>query len=424
MESTGNMDVGMEDLPKIEAEESRKGAVKVAKAKKEPAELPKRKSAPEFDFSTKPASRRKVRSGSIISFFLMVIAPFLASIFYYVGIASDQYRSEALFSVRGTTTSPLAALGMLSLPGAAAQSGDSYVVTEYIRSQQIVADILNQAGLDVREKFASDGIDWLYRIDRGNPLTKFVEYWRWMSAVEFNSTTGVITFKVDAFSAEDAQQIAKAVLKVSDKLVNTLSENAKQQVIASAADEVKRTEERLNEARQAVEGLRNKEQIIDVTGTAQIEQSLLGELQKQELDLKARRSSIAKMAANSPIVKSLDSQIAVIQDQIEAQKNKVGTGTMSSNAKNISSLATEFQQLLAAQEFAEKAFIAAQSALETATQEARKQERYLAVVVEPTLADYSMYPKRFANIIMVLFGSFVIWLLAYLLAMSIRDHAR
>ncbi len=415
----------MEDFPKIEAEESKKAVVKPAKAKKATADLPKRKAEPEFEFSTKPASRRKFRSGSIISFFLMVIMPFLTSVVYYTGIASDQYRSETLFSVRGTTTSPLAALGMLSLPGAAAQSGDSYVVTEYIRSQQIVADILEQTGLDVRRKFAGHEIDWLYRIDRDNPITKFVEYWRWMSAVEFNSTTGVITFKVDAFSAEDAQQIAKAVLKASDKLVNTLSENAKQQVIASAAEEVRRTEERLNEARQAVEGLRNKEQIIDVTGTAQIEQSLLGELQKQELELKARRSSIAKMAANSPIVKDLDSRIAVIQDQIEAQKSKVGTGTTTaSNAKNISSLATEFQQLLAAQEFAEKAFIAAQSALETATQEARKQERYLAVVVEPTLADYSMYPKRFANIIMVLFGSFVIWLLAYLLAMSIRDHTR
>lgn len=396
-----------------------------SEAKKVAPKLPKKKTEPEFDFSAKPASKRRRSSASIVSFLLMVIVPFMASIFYYVGISSDQYRSEALFSVRGTTTSPLSALGIASLPGASAQSGDSYVVTEYIRSQQIVADILAQTGLDVRKKFSGGEIDWLYRIDDKNPMTKFVEYWRWMSAVEFNSTTGVITFKIDAFSAEDAQEIARAVLKASDNLVNTLSENAKQQVIASASEEVTRTEARLNEARRDVEDFRNKEQIVDVSGTAEIEQRLLGELQKQELDLTARRKSIAKMAANSPIVKNLDSQIATIKDQIEAQKAKVGTGTTyGSDTKNISTLATEFQQLLAKQEFTEKAFAAAQGALETAMQEARKQERYLAVVVEPTLADYSMYPKRVANIVMVLFGSFVIWLLAYLLSKSIRDHTR
>src|SRR5690606_10622380 len=143
------------------------------------------------------------------------------------------------------------------------------------------------------------------------PLTKFLEYWRWMTAVEFNSTTGIITFKVDAFSAEEAQKIAQAVLDVSGTLVNTLSENAKQQVIASAAEEVKRTEDRLNHVRMAVEEFRNKEQIIDVSGTAEIEQNLLGDLQKQFLELKGRRDTIASSAANSPMVRSLDSQIAV-----------------------------------------------------------------------------------------------------------------
>src|SRR5690606_28422365 len=216
---------------------------------------------------------------------------------------------------------------------------------------------------------------------------------------------------------------AQAVLDVSSTLVNTLSEHAKQQVIASAAEEVKRTEDRLNQVRQAVEEFRNKEQIIDVSGTAEIEQNLLGDLKKQFLELKGRRDTIASSAANSPMVRSLDSQIAVIQEQIEAQKSKVGTGTTSS-AKNISSLATEYQQLLSAQQFAEKAFMAAQEAFETASQEARKQERYLAVVVEPTLPDYSMYPMRLANIIMVLFGAFVIWLLSYLLATSVREHTR
>lgn len=385
--------------------------------------LPIKNVEQKLDIPVKPASKRKKGFGATISFLILVLIPFITSVVYYASIASDQYRSEALFTVRGTTTSPLASLGMLSLPGASAQSGDSYIVTEYVRSSQIINDIKELTGLDVRTKFSDPGIDWLYRVDAQMPLVRFIDYWRWMTAVEFNSTTGVISFNVDAFNAEDAQEIAQAVLMLSEQLVNKLSDDAKKQVIASASDDVSRNVERLNLARLAVEEFRNKEQIIDVTGAAQTELTILQELQKQDLELRGRRDSLASTATNSPIVRSLDSQIAVVQQQIATQKEKVGTGT-TSTAKNISSLATEYQQLLISQEFAEKAFLAAQNALEIATQEARKQERYLAVVLEPTQADYPMYPKRVINVLMVLMGSLLIWLLVYLLSISVREHTR
>src|SRR5690606_9899147 len=86
-----------------------KGAEKKPAKPKRPKEaapkippLPTKKEEPKFDFSVKAASKRKPRTGALFTFLVFVALPVLASIAYYAGFASDQYRSEALFTVRGT----------------------------------------------------------------------------------------------------------------------------------------------------------------------------------------------------------------------------------------------------------------------------------------------------------------------------------
>lgn len=364
------------------------------------------------------------------SFLFVVIIPTIIVGLYYALVASDQYRSETLFAVRGTITSPLSALGLAALPGANVQSGDSYIVSDYIRSTQIILDALNDSGVDFREYYSRHGIDFAYKIQPDMPFEEFVKYWRNRSDVEFNSTTGITTFKIKAFSAQDSLAISQTVIAVSEKLVNRLSDNARKQLISTAQDEVDRTEIRLRTARGAVEEFRNKEQALDPQLVAQSEQAIIKELQVSLAEAQARRSALAQITNDSPMLRVLDRQIAAVERQIDDQKKRVGSGGVSTSQRgsdidqpNLSRVYTAYSSLLLEQEFAEKAYTAALTALEQALVEARKQDRYFAVVVDPTLPDAAMYPLSLVNTILTFLGMMIIWSIGYLITQSVRDHA-
>lgn len=359
------------------------------------------------------------------SFSLVVLLPTLLVCLYYLFISSDQYRSEALFAVRGTVSSPLSVLGLSALPGANTQAGDSYIVADYLKSKQVIIDAIHQRKIDIRKFYSKNNVDFLYRVEPNIPFEEFESYWTGISEVEFNSTTGITTFRVKAFTAEDAHLITQTVMDVSENLVNRLSDNARQQLISTARVEVERIEQRLRSARQAVQEFRNKEQAFDPQLIAQSEQSIIRELQASLADLQSRRNALLQTTTDSPTLRVIDRRIAALQNQIGDQKQRLGSGTeddgdMSTN--NLSRISTDYSTLLLEQEFAEKAYTSAQTALEQALTEARKQDRYFALVVSPSLPDASMYPKRLLNSLMIFAGLFLAWLIGFLIIQSVRDH--
>ncbi|MBB3149753.1 capsular polysaccharide transport system permease protein [Phyllobacterium trifolii] len=366
-------------------------------------------------------------SWSTLSFLVVVIIPILLIVSYYTFIASDQYRSQTLFAVRGTTTSPLSLLGLTSLPGANVQSGDAHIVSDYIQSKQVLIDVLEKKQIDARKYYSNLNIDAVYRIKRDLSFDEFLEYWNRMTDVEFNSNTGITTFNVNAFSARDAQLMSESVLSVSEELVNRLSDNARQQLISTAKEEVERTENRLKNARQAVESFRNREQALDPQLLAQSEQTIIGELQTKLVELKARQNALLATTQNSPTLRVINREIEAIEEQIENQKKRVGSGgshdSDTSSERSLSRIYTDYSTLLLEQEFAEKAYTSALTSLEQSLSEARKQERYFAIIAAPSLPEVALYPKRTSNVLMSIAGLCVCWLLGYLIVQSVRDHA-
>jgi capsular polysaccharide transport system permease protein len=299
-------------------------------------------------------------------------------------------------------------------------------VSDYIKSSQIIVDAMNEQSVDFRSFFSKPDVDFYYSVDPDMPFEKFVSYWRHMAHVEFNSTTGITTFRVKAFSAKDAYALSKTVVQVSERLVNKLSDNARKQLISTAQEEVNRTEDRLKSARRAVEDFRNKEQALDPQLVAQSEQSIIRELQVSLADAQARRNALAATTRDSPTLRVLDRQISAFEQQIEEQKKRVGSGSIvgpDGETSNLSRTYTAYGALLLEQEFAEKAYTGAQTALEQAMIEARKQDRYFAIIVEPTYPDAALYPYRTINTILVFAAATLIWLLGYLIIQSVRDHA-
>jgi capsular polysaccharide transport system permease protein len=83
----------------------------------------------------------------------------------------------------------------------------------------------------------------------------------------------------------------------------------------------------------------------------------------------------------------------------------------------------EFERLSLEHEFATRSLAAAAAGLESARSEARRQLLYLERVVEPHLSDHATRPYRIRNIVVTFAGSLVIFLIAWLVASGVREHA-
>jgi capsular polysaccharide transport system permease protein len=245
-----------------------------------------------------------------------------------------------------------------------------------------------------------------------------------MIDASYNSTTSITTFEVTAFDGKDAAAIARAVLKVSDELVNELSTKARLQLISNAQGEVKRTEDRLAVARQAVAAFRDREQTANPTMIAESDQAILQSIETTLIELKSRRASLlSTVDLTSPSVRVLDRQIASYAAELEQKRRGIGSGGQGNgDDRTLTTQLTEYNALSLEQEFAEKAYTSALASLETSQAEARKQERYFAIAVEPDIPEIALYPLRVINVIIAFFVLCVVWLIGYLVVQAVRDH--
>lgn len=368
-----------------------------------------------------------------LSFIVMVLIPGSLATFYYVLLASPQYQVESQFSVRGAAQSSIATLGLPMIGGGGAQSQDSYIVSSYVESLQLIRDVQQELGIDLRQFYTRDHIDWLYRIDPAMPLEKFTSYWRDMTDVSFNATTGNTTLYIYAFSAEDSKAIADAVLKVSEKLVNELSESNRQQVMQVASKQVDRSEERLRKVQGEVRKLRETEKVLTPESVGgQLNQQIVA-VQSQLTSTKTRFNALLKeVDKNAPQARSLKRTIDSLEAQLTELQSQLDATTVTStdpskpddpSKSNVAEVLNKFEELTVEQGFATQAYTTALAAFETAIAEAQKQERYFATFVSPTRPEIALYPLRWLDSFIAFLVLLAVWLISQFLYRSFRDHA-
>lgn len=351
-----------------------------------------------------------------------IVAPTLLAALYYGLIASGQYVAEARFAVRSSEPVVSDLLGTLTgIPGQGGSSQDSYAVRDYILSREGIVAISQH--LDVRAMFGRDGTDWLSRLGADAPIEDVVEYWAQMIDVIFEPTTGISTLRVRAFTPEDAQALAAALLAEGELLVNRLSERARRDALSFAEAEVERAEQRLTEARRQLTEFRNQRQMLDPARAAEgrlgLVASLEGEVSRAQAELSALRSYMH--ASASPIV-SLESRIVALKDQIRVEERKLAS-RQTNGSELMSTVVADYERVSGEHGFAERAYLSALTGLEAARAEALRQSRYLVSFVQPRLPEDATRPRRLLAIATVFCAACVVWALGALGLAAIKDHS-
>ena len=360
----------------------------------------------------------------MISFVLLVVIPTALTAWYLWNRASDRYVSTVGFSVRteeiGSAFQMLGGLAELSR----ASGSDTEVLYRFIQGQELVEAA--DTALDLRSLWAKGDPqrDPIFAYHAPGTIEDLVVYWRRMVKV-YNDDSGLLDMHVQAFTPEDARLIASFIYDQSTEMINRLSAIAREDATRYAREELEQAEQRLAQARETLTRFRNQNQIVDPTASVQSQMGLLSSLQLQLAQTLIDQDILRQTALESdPRLIQLNRRVEVIETRIAEEREKLGMGTgQTAGSEVFADLVGEFERLSAEREFAEQSFTAARTAFESAVAEARRQSRYLAAHVRPTLAQAPEHPRRITILAVVAMFSFLSWAILVLAGYALRDRA-
>lgn len=359
------------------------------------------------------------RKPVVMAAILVVGLPTVLASGYYLLFASPRYVSETNFVVRRAGQAGPSALGLtLSGVGLSPTATDAFIVHEFTQSRSVI-DFLKQRH-DITKVFSPASADPLSRAVRpwqdgtSEDIYKGVQKF---ITVGYDSTTGISTLRVEAFSAKDAQAVASSLLVGGENIVNTINDRSSKAAIAEAEQTVHEASERLKSSQAAVTDFRNREQIVDPEYVAKASAELIGGLMGELATLEAERRQIMRDTPSSPVLPTLNQRIEAYRQQIAEEREKVA-GTASSLAPKIAT----YEELAFERELATKTLTIANQALESARVDARRQHLFLDRVVEPNLPGATTEPRRFLSILTVFASSLLIFACGFLVWAGIREH--
>ena len=370
-----------------------------------------------------PARRRRM----LYSALLVVGLPTLCAAVYYGFFASDQYAASGHFVVRHRAENP-AAMSTLSFLGlgtsGTGSTPDMLVVNDYMASLQMIKDLAPH--VDLRSMYADTGADWLARLKPSYGKDTISDedlrdYWLKMAMVHFDQTTGLSTFEVRAFTAEDAKTIADAVFERGEELVNRLSERAQEDSLQLARREVENYRQRALDSLDALLAFQEKAQQVDPQGFASARTQIQAGIEQEVTQLQAQLDVLRKkLPEDAPGITQVRDRLGVIERQLIAERAK---STVSSGGDSAAQILNEFAKLKLESEFATQAYMSSLASLESARLEAIRQNLYLETFVRPHLPQIPEYPQAVLNTLLVLVVSFLVWGIGGLLISAAREHA-
>ena len=356
----------------------------------------------------------------VFSFLLMVVAPVLVSGYYLWNRAADQYISRVGFSVRTEDSSSAMDLlgGLTNLSGSS--SSDTDILYEFLQGQELVQRIDDQLDLRTIWSRVDPEQDPIFAFHAPGAIEDLVDHWGRQVRIHYDA--GLLDLEILAFDPVDARNIAQLIFEESNAMINQLSAIAREDAISYARDELEQAEERLAAARVAIAQWRNENQTVDPTADTAGQMGLVTNLQAQlaealiELDI--LRDTTAR--EDDPRITQAERRIAVIEDRIAAERAVIGANGTGGVA--FADLVGEYERLQVDLEFAQQAYTTSLAAFDSARNEARRQSRYLAAHVRPTLAESSEYPDRPMQLATIAIFAFLIWSVLVLAVYSLRDR--
>jgi capsular polysaccharide transport system permease protein len=317
---------------------------------------------------------------------------------------------------RAAEASGLTAL--LAGAGISHSHDDAYTVQSYVLSRDALHELEKQ--LKLREAYSNPDIDFFSRFPGLGWDRSFEAFFRHYSdhvLLLYDTSSSITTLQVMAFTPKMSHDINELLLQISERLVNNLNDRSRQDLILVARSEVGVAEERSRNATLALSAFRNKGQVLDPAREGAMQIDLAARLRE---DLRVTETQIAKLkeiAPASPQIATLTGEARRLREAIESETAKaLGQGN-SLNAKSAA-----YERLLLEKGFADQQLGSALASLEAARADAARKQLYLERLVQPSLPDTSLEPRRIRAVLTVFVIGLLAWGVVSLLVAGVREH--
>jgi len=356
-----------------------------------------------------------------ITLVLTVFVPTCAAILYYGFFASAVFISESRFLVRSPQHQAQSGLfgQILQGSGLTHSQDDTYSVHDYILSRDALRELDTKLG--VRKAFTSKRVDPINRFPGLAWDESFEEFYRYYGkhvVIEYDPSTSISMLTVRAFTAQDAERINDQLLQMSESLVNTLNDRSRRDLIRYAEDEVKLATDKATAAAVALFQYRSKHEVFEPDKQAGIQLESVAKIQEELIATEAQLAQVRKLSPNNPQITGLESRADTLRHAIATEAAKVTSAKGSFSAR-----APDFERLTVESIFSDKQLGVALADLESARNEALRQQLYLERLVQPNLPDKAMEPRRIRSMFTVLLIGLIAWGVVSLLIAAIREHS-
>lgn len=368
---------------------------------------------------------RRRHWGLGLSFLLVVLAPFALVVYYLYAVAEDQYGSVSGFTVRseeGNGASELVG-GLVRLTGSSTTS-DGDILYEFIRSQALLLRVEEAVGF--REHYISNWeVDPVFSLWPDASIEDVEWFWRRVVRIAYDQGSGLMEVRVLAFTPEKAHQISTQILLESQRMINALNAQAREDAMGYARNDLDEAVARVKQAREALTAFRSRTQIVDPEADISGRVGVMNNLQQQLAEALIAHDILLQTAnEGDPRLTQAQRRIEVIRERIGLERTAFVTGDVKSGAvgEDYPNLLAEYEGLSVDREFAEQTYRAALTAVDLARTNAERRSRYLATYIEPTFPEASEYPQKL--MISGLAGLFLLlsWAILALVYYSIRDR--
>jgi capsular polysaccharide transport system permease protein len=373
---------------------------------------------------------------------LCVGLPTLLATLYYGLIASNRYVSDAWMvlsdqpgsgggsiSAGGSSGGQSSILSMIGMAGASSSSSSNEegIVTSYLGSIEAMEALDKKIGL--RRMWTAGPIDLLSGMSKDASKEDFYKYYGRHVLVISDPTDPVVQLEVDAFSAADAQLIAKTLVQLTQDKLNAAFFQMREDALNFARSEVKHAQQDLTQVNDKLRAFRLAHGEIDPTASATAVGGVAGALFQELADTEANlHTTLSYAREDSPIVQTLKSRVDALKKQIVASRGLLASTPSEKLAgdladKPYADLLAAYGDLVLDQTFAQDAYTSAMTFLNTSRAALQHQHSYLIDFLAPTMAQDAIEPHSVRIVIVVFIGSLIVWLTGSLIGAALREHA-
>jgi len=356
------------------------------------------------------------------SFLLCVLLPISFGAHYYAVRASDQFVTEARMVVRTigieTNAEEETSARVTMLAGQAVVQ-DAHIVVGYLKSMDLVREL--DAEINLRALFQRPEIDPLSRLGDEASLEDLHDFWESQTAAYVDGPSGIIAFRVQTFTPEDAMVISQAAIARAAELIESLSNDARQDLVRRAAGELSRAQAAYVQSLDALRDLQNEAGILNPVAEATVSTELITGLLLEKLDAEAELMTLrASGVQRTPKARQLENQIATLEAQIDSQRQQMVS--LEENAGELSGFFAQINALETERLLRENLYRSASRSYELASSNAQRQSTFLSVFSPPMVPSESTEPMRLASWLMLVFACLAAWGSLVLVWAAIEDH--